>query len=68
MTYSQTLTTYFRFHQNDESAPAMEQYMRNQFSYLGIKTPERNALLKSFLKEYGKPRRVDYPFSGKLIP
>ncbi len=30
----------------------MEKYMRNQFTFLGIKTPERKKALKEFLKTY----------------
>lgn len=30
----------------------MEKYMRNQFSFLGVKTPERKDVMKEFLKTY----------------
>lgn len=33
----------------------MAAYMRNQFPFLGIQTPERNALLKAFVRKHGKP-------------
>lgn len=33
----------------------MKKYMRDQFEYLGIKTPQNKALLKQFLSEYGFP-------------
>lgn len=36
----------------EENALGMEKYMRHQFSFLGIKTPERRALFRRFLKSY----------------
>jgi len=36
----------------EENAFYMEKYMRYQFSFLGIKTPERRALFRGFLKSY----------------
>ena len=32
----------------------MEAYMRNQFQFFGIKTPNALVLLRDFLKENGK--------------
>ncbi|MGB4588019.1 MAG: DNA alkylation repair protein [Clostridiaceae bacterium] len=37
-------------HGNEENKKWMENYMRNQFSFLGIKTPERRELVKEYLK------------------
>jgi len=37
-------------HRNEENQKWMEKYMRNQFSFLGIKTPERRELAKEYLK------------------
>src|SRR5688572_28903107 len=37
-----------------QAAP-MKKYMRDQFEYLGIKTPQRKALLKQFINEFGLP-------------
>jgi 3-methyladenine DNA glycosylase AlkD len=37
----------------------MKKYMRDQFEYLGIKTPENAALQKEFYKEYGFPSLSD---------
>ncbi|TMU84132.1 DNA alkylation repair protein [Bacillus sp. BHET2] len=48
-------------HQNSENQEAMEAYMRNQFQFYGIRTPERNALLRDFLKENGKPPIEELP-------
>jgi 3-methyladenine DNA glycosylase AlkD len=33
----------------------MKKYMKDQFEFYGVKTPERRAMMKSFLKEYGLP-------------
>lgn len=37
-------------HRNVENQEWMVKYMRNQFPYLGIKTPERRELTKAYLK------------------
>lgn len=43
----------FQMNRNEEAAVHMAAYMRNQFAFLGIKTPLRNALLKEqFLKHH----------------
>jgi 3-methyladenine DNA glycosylase AlkD len=55
MTYAQSLINFFRQHGNEENAGPMEAYMRNQFEFLGIRTPERKALLRDFIKENGIP-------------
>ncbi len=47
---------------NSDNAPAMAAYMKNQFSYLGIKTPERRELAKSFLKKRSKDAEIDWVF------
>lgn len=53
--YLNQLVVLFRKHKNSANAEPMKKYMRNQFDFLGLKTPERNQLLKDFMKEYGKP-------------
>jgi 3-methyladenine DNA glycosylase AlkD len=40
---------------NPEQAGPMKKYMRNQFEYLGIKSPQMAALNKEFIKGYGLP-------------
>jgi len=37
-------------HRNEENRIGMENYMRNQFPYLGIKTPERRELVREYMK------------------
>jgi 3-methyladenine DNA glycosylase AlkD len=53
--YAVRLVSLLTENRNEENREAMENYMRNQFQFFGIKTPERNALMREFLKENGKP-------------
>ncbi|WP_318506634.1 DNA alkylation repair protein [Bacillus sp. T3] len=41
----------FEKHRNQELAKPMEQYMKNHFPYLGIKSPERRALTKEVFQK-----------------
>ncbi|OMF21340.1 DNA alkylation repair protein [Paenibacillus sp. FSL H8-0548] len=50
------LETLFRENANPERALPMEAYMRGQFVFLGIKTPERIQLLREFWKINEKPK------------
>jgi 3-methyladenine DNA glycosylase AlkD len=59
--YVKPLVQWMNEHRNEENAKPMKKYMRDQFEFLGIKAPQRNALLKEFLKEYGKPRLEELP-------
>jgi 3-methyladenine DNA glycosylase AlkD len=59
--YSDKLITRLKDHQNSENQEAMEAYMKNQFQFFGIKTPERTALFRDFLKENGKPSLEELP-------
>lgn len=47
---------------NNDRAIKMSAYMRNQFEFLGIPTPERNKLSKEFFKEAKKETQVDWDF------
>ncbi|SFG35656.1 DNA-7-methylguanine glycosylase [Halobacillus alkaliphilus] len=42
----------FQEHHNEENRPAMEAYMKHQFLFYGIKSPERTAILRPIYKEY----------------
>jgi 3-methyladenine DNA glycosylase AlkD len=53
--YTHSLKTYFEQHADPGQAGPMAAYMRNQFEYLGIKTPQRTALLQALLAEKGLP-------------
>ena len=47
----------FEAHRNIGMAVSMAAYMRNQFSFLGIKTPLRKALLNQQFREFHLPER-----------
>jgi 3-methyladenine DNA glycosylase AlkD len=49
------LKTLLEKHANPTEAAPMKKYMRDQFEYLGIKTPQRAALQKEFYAEHGLP-------------
>jgi 3-methyladenine DNA glycosylase AlkD len=50
---------------NEEAAGPMAAYMKNQFAYLGIKTPEFRELTKDIRKEWKKDKEIDWPFVWK---
>ena len=41
----------FKMPENKENQAPMERYMRNQFKFLGLKTPQRKAASKDFIRE-----------------
>ncbi|GGE62734.1 DNA alkylation repair protein [Priestia taiwanensis] len=53
--YTEKLQKYVEQYRNEENAIPMAKYMKNHFSFLGIRTPERNMLLRTFIKDYGVP-------------
>jgi len=53
--YVRSLKSLFEANTNPVNAAPMKKYMRNQFEYLGIKTPARVALQKEFIEEHGLP-------------
>lgn len=53
------MKTLFEQNADPTQAPAMKKYMRGQFEYLGIKTPERVALQKEFYAKRGPPEITD---------
>ncbi len=55
----------FEKNRNQEKAIHESKYMRNQFSFYGLQTPERRALYKDFLKEEKKNKRIDWEFLDK---
>lgn len=57
-TYIENLTDALREIENPDDAPQMASYMKDQFRFLGIKTPQRNQLLGKFLKENGFPNQI----------
>jgi 3-methyladenine DNA glycosylase AlkD len=53
--YVLSLKNLYEQNANPAQAGAMKKYMRDQFEYLGIKTPQSTALMKEFIKEHGLP-------------
>jgi 3-methyladenine DNA glycosylase AlkD len=53
--YVASLKTLFEQNADPVQAAPMKKYMRDQFEYLGIKTPQNAVLQKEFYKEHGLP-------------
>ena len=53
--YLLPLTALFNKNANPAQAAPMKKYMRDQFEYLGITTPQLKALSKEFIEQYGLP-------------
>ena len=60
------IISLFKENRNSENRPSMEAYMRDQFKFLGIKTPERHKLAQAWLKEEVKRRAIDWELVDKL--
>ncbi|MFH7242649.1 MAG: DNA alkylation repair protein [Spirulina sp.] len=54
-TYLAPLKARFEAAANPDQAEPMKKYMRNQFEFLGIKSPAQADLFKQFVAEYGLP-------------
>jgi 3-methyladenine DNA glycosylase AlkD len=59
--YTKTIVEIFQANKNEENIGPMKAYMRNQFEFLGLRTPERRRLFRAFLKENGKPTIEELP-------
>ncbi len=57
--YVASLKTLFEQNADPLQAAPMKKYMRDQFEYLGIKTPKNTALQKEFYQEHGFPELSD---------
>jgi 3-methyladenine DNA glycosylase AlkD len=57
--YAAKLKTLFEKNANPSQAAPMKKYMRDQFEYLGIKTPQRAGILKGFYAEHGLPSATE---------
>ena len=53
--YVASLKTLFEQNANPTQAGPMKKYMRDQFEYLGIKSPQFKTLMKEFIAEHGLP-------------
>ena len=49
-----------RQHKNEENAEKQAAYLRHQFEFIGLKTPERRLLAKDFLKEKKADKQIDW--------
>lgn len=56
----------FKENSNLDNAKYMKAYMKNNFEYLGIKTPLRKELEKELLKEKSKEPLIDKNFVKEL--
>ncbi len=56
--YLVPLISLFQENANSTQAGPMKKYMRDQFEYLGIKSPQFKVLFRNFINEHGLP-----PFS-----
>jgi 3-methyladenine DNA glycosylase AlkD len=57
--YILPLVSSFKKNADPDQAGPMKKYMRDQFEYLGIKTPQSVALQKEFYARYGLPDIAD---------
>jgi hypothetical protein len=53
--YLLPLIALFNENANPAQAAPMKSYMRDQFEYLGIKSPQFKSLFKEFIGEHGLP-------------
>jgi 3-methyladenine DNA glycosylase AlkD len=53
--YVLSLKNLYEQNANPAQAVSMKRYMRDQFEYLGIKSPQNAVLMKEFVKEHGLP-------------
>lgn len=58
-TYLKTLQSEFESQANPKIAAEQKAYMRNQFEYVGIKTPQRRELQKPFLSKDFLPKKSE---------
>ncbi len=52
--YYERIKMIFEEHSNEQDARAMKAYMRNQFEFYGIRSPQRRALQKMIFSDIGK--------------
>jgi 3-methyladenine DNA glycosylase AlkD len=53
--YADSLRASLSTHANPTIAVPMRAYMKNRFAFFGIKSPERVALVRTFIEEHGLP-------------
>lgn len=57
--YVRKLKSFFEPHADSAKAAPMKKYMRDQFEYLGIKSPQMASLQKEFITAHGLPPLED---------
>ena len=62
---NQILTSFYQA-RDGERASQMEAYMRNQFPFLGIPSPQRKLLQKDFVRHSKADRAIDWDFVVEL--
>jgi 3-methyladenine DNA glycosylase AlkD len=55
-TYSEKLRELLLQHRNVQDAQQMEKYMRDQFTFIGLRAPAMKALFKQYITENGLPK------------
>lgn len=60
MTIIEELRQDFEGLENKENAQKMAAYMRNQFEFYGIRTPQRNQMFKPYLKRLKETNKIDW--------
>ncbi|MFD2445955.1 DNA alkylation repair protein [Bacillus sp. CGMCC 1.16607] len=58
-TYAKELRELLLKHRNEKDAKQMEKYMRDQFTFIGLKAPVMKALFKEYIAEKGLPQREE---------
>ncbi|WP_375562695.1 DNA alkylation repair protein [Bernardetia sp. OM2101] len=66
-TYLKTLQSEFESQANPKIAAQQKAYMRNQFEYVGIKTPQRRELQKPFLSKEFLPKKSELHQIVKIL-
>ena len=61
----QLLTSFYQA-RDEGRAPQMEAYMRNQFRFLGIPSPQRKLLQKDFIRLSKADKSIDWDFVLEL--
>ncbi|MGK0289075.1 MAG: 3-methyladenine DNA glycosylase AlkD [bacterium] len=59
--FSEQLIQVTEPHHNQQNALQMKKYMRNQFEFLGIRSPQRKLIFKEFLQNHKIPEEQSLP-------
>ena len=62
MTPFDQIRSVFEVHADTARAEQMSHYMRDQFAFYGIASPERKKLYTDFLREEKKKKLIDWGF------